>query len=171
MKKVKEVRETEKSLRRELGRKPRRQEISAKLDKSIRKVDEVLQFNLKEVSLDEKIGREKDTPISDYLVDQKKISPEDDLIKRESSGLVRSALSVLNDQERLVVRHRFGLGGGRVMTLKEIGEKMGISRERVRQIEAQAKGRLRKAFKRPISTNAPAKRIYPNRALKARTNL
>jgi RNA polymerase primary sigma factor len=171
MKKVKEVQDTEKTLRRKLGRKPHRQEICDKLDQSIKKVDEVLQFNMKSISLDDKIGRDKDTPIADYLVDRKKISPEDDIIKRESSSLVRSALAVLTDQERLVIRHRFGLGGGSVMTLKEIGEKMGISRERVRQIEAQAKLRLRKAFRRPLSANAPAKRIYPNRALRARTNL
>jgi RNA polymerase primary sigma factor len=171
MKKVKEITDTEKALRRELGRKPDREEISRRLDQSIRKIDEVLQFSPKEISLDDKIGKDKDTPISDYLVDGKKTNQEDDLINRESSTLVKSALSVLSDQERLVVRHRFGLGGGKILTLKEIGGMMGISRERVRQIEAQAKARLRRTFNRPVSANAPAKRIYPNRALRARTNL
>ena len=83
--------------------------------------------------------------ISDYLVDRRCSSPEDDLIHREASGLVGDAMAHLSDQERTVIGYRFGLAGGPPLTLKEIGERMGISRERVRQIECQATSRLRKA--------------------------
>ena len=57
------------------------------------------------------------------------------------------------------------------MTLKQIGERMGISRERVRQIEAQAKARLKKAFARPHAMLSPSKKLYPNKVLKNRTSL
>jgi RNA polymerase primary sigma factor len=161
MKKVREIRDAENSLRRSLGRPPKREEISERLSRSVTKIDQVLQFSLREVSLDEKIGKDRDKPISDYLVDQNCSSPEDDLIKRESNGLVGEAMAFLTDQERTVVAYRFGLAGGPPLTLKEIGERMGISRERVRQIECQAKSRLRKLFARNRIVKAPSKRPFP----------
>ncbi len=165
MKKVREIRDAENSLRRSLGRAPRREEISERLAKNVSKIDQVLQFNLREVSLEEKIGKDRDTPISDCLIDVACTSPEDDLIKREANGLVGSAMSLLTEQERTVVAYRFGILGGPPLTLKEIGEKMRISRERVRQIECQAKLRLRKMFARKRMVSAPPKRPYPVSAI------
>jgi RNA polymerase primary sigma factor len=161
MKKVREIRDVEKTLRRNLGRKPKREEISECLERSLSKIDQVLQFTLREMSLDEKIGKDRDTPISDYLVDESSSSPEEDLLKRESNTLVSEAMSHLSDQEKLVIYHRFGISGGPSLTLKEIGEMMNISRERVRQIECQAKLRLRKLFARKRIVKAPMKRPFP----------
>jgi RNA polymerase primary sigma factor len=161
MKKVREIRDTENSLRRSLGRKPKREEISARLERSLSKIDQVLQFHLREVSLDEKVGKERDTPIADYLVDDSSRNPEDDLIKREANSLVGEAMARLTDQEKLVIAYRFGIASGAAMTLKEIGQLMSISRERVRQIECQAKNRLRKMFARKRMVAAPAKRPLP----------
>jgi RNA polymerase sigma factor (sigma-70 family) len=110
------------------------------------------------MSLDDKIGKERSTPISDYLVDDSCRSPEDDLIKRESNTLVSEAMTHLTEQEKIVIYHRFGISGGPSLTLKEIGEMMSISRERVRQIECQAKLRLRKMFARQRLANAPIRR-------------
>jgi hypothetical protein len=107
-------------------------------------VDQILQFNLKEISIDARVGREKDTPISDYLVDESIHSPEESLIRKENKSLIRNALSVLNQQEQSVIAQRYGFGSRKPRTLKEIGAEMGISRERVRQIECQAKERLRR---------------------------
>jgi RNA polymerase primary sigma factor len=168
MKKVKELREVERQLRRQLGRKPKREEISAQLDSSISKVEEILQLNLRELSLDDKVGKERDTPIVEYLVDNEVVSAEERLISRENNTLVQRAMASLTAQERTVIVLRFGLAGGNVLTLKEIGERMGISRERVRQIEAQGKTRLRKAFSRPHSIVSPSKKIYPNKLLRNR---
>ena len=148
LKKVKNVRATERALVRELGRRPDREEISRELQSTIAKIDEILQIKLRELSLDDKIGRDKDTPISDYLVDEGSTNPEEELLREESQSLIRLALKDLSDQEQTVLVNRFGLEGGRTFTLKEIGERMGISRERVRQIEAQAKKRLKKLITR-----------------------
>ncbi len=149
MKKVKEVREAERSLRKELGRAPRRAEISEKLSTPIKKVDQVLQVSAPEMSLDDSVGKESTTRVGDYLVDQDITSPEDTFLKQEGTTLVTRALQHLNDQERIVIKHRFGLEGCAILTLKEIGAKMGVSRERVRQIETQAKVRLKRMFNRP----------------------
>jgi len=148
LKKVRNVRNTGRMLSRELGREADREEISKELRVTIAKIDEILQMKMRELSLDDKVGRDKDTPISDYLVDVRSVNPEDELIKHENQGLIRLALRNLTDQEQTVIINRFGLEGGRVFTLKEIGEKLGVSRERVRQIESQAKKRLRKVVSR-----------------------
>ena len=148
LKKVRNVRNTERMLSRELGREADREEISRELRVTIAKIDEILQMKMRELSLDDKVGKDKDTPISDYLVDGRSINPEDDLIKNESHVVIRLALRSLTDQEQTVIINRFGLEGGKVFTLKEIGEKLGVSRERVRQIENQAKKRLKKLMAR-----------------------
>jgi RNA polymerase primary sigma factor len=148
LKKVRNVRNTERMLSRELGREADREEISKELQVTIAKIDEILQMKMRELSLDDKVGREKDIPISDYLVDGRSINPEDELIKNENQGLIRMCLRSLTDQEQTVIINRFGLEGGRSFTLKEIGDKLGVSRERVRQIENQAKKRLRKLVAR-----------------------
>lgn len=161
MKKVREIRDAEKSLRRDLGRTPKREEISEKLSKAVSKIDQVLQFHLREISLDERIGKDRDRSISDCLEDVACSSPEDDLIRREASVLVGDAMSHLTEQERAVILSRFGMAGGPPLTLKEIGQHMGISRERVRQIECQAKSRLRKIFAKRRLVAAPSKRPHP----------
>ena len=161
MKKVREIRDTEETLRRALGRKPQRDEISRRLDRSVTKIDQVLQFSLREMSLDDKVGKERDTPISDYLVDDSLITPEDDLIKREANTLVSEAMADLTEQERTVLRHRFGIAGGPTLTLKEIGAMMDISRERVRQVECQAKNRLRRIFARRRLAKSPPRTTPP----------
>ncbi len=169
MKKVKELKDTEKILREELGRKPKKEEISEHLDRSISKIDEILKLTLKDMSLDEKIGKDKDTPISDYLMDGGFISPEEEMIKRENSNLIKVALDFLSEQERIVITNRFGLNGGPILTLKEIGEIMGISRERVRQIETQAKNKLKKAFARSRVIKSPSKKIHPPKSIRSMT--
>ena len=157
MKKVREIRDAEATLSRRLGRRPRRDEISKRLERSLSKVDQILQFSLREMSLDDKFGKDRDKPIADFLVDARSVNPEDDLIKREASTLVAEALGFLTEQERKVISHRFGIAVRNPLTLKEIGEIMSISRERVRQIECQAKSRLRKLFARKRLINSSSK--------------
>jgi len=158
MKKVREIRDAEKTLSRRLGRRPRREEISERLDRSLVKVDQALQFNMREMSLDDKLGKERDKPVSEFLVDSRSVDPEEDLIKREATSLIEQAMDHLSLQEQKVIVHRYGIKMSRPLTLKEIGEMMSISRERVRQIECQAKTRLRKLFARKRLMNTPLKR-------------
>jgi len=162
MKKVREIRETEQRLRRTLGRAPDREEISATLERSLAKIDQVLQYNHREVSLDHKVGKEREQPISDFLVDDTSLDAEEDLIRREDSDLVSEAMCELTDQEKEVVCQRFGLHDGQSRTLKQVGEIMKISRERVRQIENQAKRRIRKIFNNRRSIQSPPKQSLAN---------
>jgi RNA polymerase primary sigma factor len=157
MKKVREIRETEQTLSRRLGRKPDRQEISEQLERSLHKVDQALQFTVREVSLDHRVGKERDQSISEYLVDEESPNAETHLIRREDTSLVAEALRQLNEQEKQVVCYRFGMFEGGTRTLKQVGEIMHISRERVRQIECQAKARLRKIFDARRAIKAPPK--------------
>ena len=156
LKKVREIRETERRLSRRLGRRPDRAEISATLNRSLAKVDQALQFSVREISLDHKVGKDRDHPISDYLVDEQLESAEEDMIRREDSTIVSEAMHELTDQEKEVVCHRFGLLDGSARTLKEVGKLMSISRERVRQIENQAKRRMRKVFATRRAVERPA---------------
>jgi len=165
MKKVKKIRETEASLSRELGRKPGRDEISTRLDSTISKIDEILMIKLREISLDDKVGREKTIPISDYLVDDTSVNPEEELLKTESENLIRSAMIMLTEQEKTVIANRFGMEGGPSFTLKEIGETMGLSRERIRQIEAQAKKKLRRIFALHRYLSSPPKGHVPSESM------
>ncbi len=164
MKKVRKIRDTEQSLARSLGRKPERDELSRELSSSVSKIDEILQIKLREISIDDKVGRDKDIPMSDYLVDIHGINPEAELLKTESRELVRTALHLLTGQEHTVITNRFGLAGGRSFTLKEIGQTMGLSRERIRQIEAQAKKKLRRIFALHSFHPAPCKGPVASRA-------
>ena len=165
MKKVKRIRETEATLSRELGRRPGREEISSRLDSTISKIDEILLIKLREISLDDKVGKEKSIPVSDYLVDDTSINPEEELLRVESEDLVRTAMIMLNDQEKRVIVNRFGMAGGRSFTLKEIGESMGLSRERIRQIEAQAKKKLRRIFALNKYLSSPPKGPVPSETM------
>ena len=158
MKKVKEIRAAEKSLRKKLGRKPTREEISEVLAKSVAKIDKVLQYSVHEVSIDEPIGEEQDTPLSDCIEDRELVSAETRILDDEMTRGIGEAIEELNDQQRTVIEFRFGLGGQPPLTLQETGGRMGLSRERVRQIECQAKERMRKAFNKRRRVHSPSRR-------------
>jgi len=169
MKKVKEIRKAERALRKELGRKPTREEISVHLEKSVAKIDKVLQHTAHEVSLDEPIGTDQETPLSECLIDGERITPEQRILERELTDGVGEVFELLNRQQKTVIRFRFGLDGHPSLTLQETGDQMGLSRERVRQIECQAKDRMRKLFNRRRSIDAPARR--PLRVAAARVEV
>jgi RNA polymerase primary sigma factor len=148
MKKVRDLRATERALAKKLGRKPDREEISRELQTSIARIDRILQAKPKKLSLEDKVGRLKGVPISEQLVDPWALNPEKELLREESQELIRLALKTLSDLERAVIINRFGLDGAEAQTLDEIGERLGITGERVRQIEFRARKRLRKLISR-----------------------
>ncbi len=148
IKKFKEIRQAEQELQRGLGRAPSRQEISAHLERCPSKVDRVLQYGVHETSLDIGVGEDQETPLADVLADARTRSPEDHMLDRETQAGLGEVYRQLSAQQRAVLAHRFGVFGDRPLTLQETGERIGVSRERVRQIENQAKERMRKLFRK-----------------------
>lgn len=160
IKKFKEIRKAEKTLQRSLGRKPNREEISGYLSKCVSKIDKVLQYGVQETSLDEGVGSDQETPLSDVLVHAEGNSPEDKFLERETNDGVGEVYCQLNEQQKTVLAYRYGLLGEPPLTLQETGERMGVSRERVRQIENQATARMRKLFHKKRRVSASYRRPY-----------
>jgi RNA polymerase primary sigma factor len=131
----------------EMGREPTPEEIAEKMAISPDKVRTVLKISKEPVSLETPIGEEGDSRLEDFIVDHEAISPQDAVL---SSNLVRKteeALATLNQKEERVLRMRFGIGVKQEYTLEEVGEDFDLTRERIRQIEANALKKLRH-FKR-----------------------
>jgi len=135
------------NLRSELERTPTTEEIAKKMDVSVTDVTNLLQVSDENISLSAVIDEEHDFLLSDKL--EQHIIPSADLIllKNSLKHLLRNALDELDAKEERVVRLRFGLDGTDPKTLKEIGEMMSLSRERIRQIEAQALEKLHRSQK------------------------
>jgi len=103
---------------------------------------------LREISLDAEIGRDGDVPLRDRLADPDDGGAVEALIHEEVGTTVAQALAELDPVERFVIERRFGLNGHRSGTLREVGAQMGVTRERVRQIEIRAKDRIRRRILR-----------------------
>ncbi|MCJ7824357.1 MAG: sigma-70 family RNA polymerase sigma factor [Anaerolineales bacterium] len=130
-------------LTQELGREPGREELAECLEVSPQEVDYMLRVAQRPLSLEKPTEQEGDAVIGDFIEDQDAPAPEEITLQEILEERVQDLLETLPHREALVLRLRYGLEAGEVHTLKEIGEKMGITRERVRQIEAQALRRLR----------------------------
>lgn len=104
----------------------------------------------KERSIDDFIDDEENCRLAALLADKDVESAEDQLYLDEIRGLVREALIELDERELHIIRNRFGLLGGRELTLEEIGQSLNLSRERVRQLEREAKDKLRESLARYV---------------------
>lgn len=133
----------QRNLVKELGRDPTPEEIGAEMDLPTEKVREILKISQDPVSLETPIGEENDSHLGDFIEDDEAISPEEntsgELLKEE----LRDVLDTLTDREENVLRLRFGLDDGRQRTLEDVGKVFGVTRERIRQIEAKALRKLR----------------------------
>ena len=127
----------------ELNRPPTMIELAQKTGQSIDKVMVLLEAAKGTESLDEMIGSEDDTRRSDFVADAAMPSPEELAVRSRMAADVETAMAPLTDREREVLRLRYGLGLDREMTLVEIGRRLSLTRERVRQIEAKALAKLR----------------------------
>ena len=140
-------------------------EISPHLEKCLSKVDNVLQYTVHETSIDDAVGKDRETPLSDVLEDPNGLTPEDRFLSQEANDDVGEIYCQLNEQQKTVLAYRFGLMGEPPLTLQQTGGRIGVSRERVRQIENQAKERMRKLFEKRRRINSSAIRPLASRCL------
>jgi RNA polymerase primary sigma factor len=130
-------------LRAETGREPSIEELSEFVDKSPEEVTDALTLRKVVVSYEAPVGSEKDDSLSDLLADEAEGGTEELFMEDALKRNVHDLLEELPERERYVVERRYGLDGGRCATLAEIGEEVGVTRERARQIQAHALRRLR----------------------------
>jgi len=131
----------------ELGREPRPAEIAAKMGVRVGKVELLLDAAMLPVSLEAPVGEHEETPLGHLVRDVTSRSPEEDAIRKNLAVEVERAMGPLDEREREVLRLRHGLGLDRELTLEEIGRRLSLTRERVRQIEAKAVAKMRAAHK------------------------
>jgi RNA polymerase primary sigma factor len=127
----------------EYGRDPTNAEIGRDVDLPAERVAEVLKLGQEPVSLETPVGTEEESHLGDFLEDEQAVSPADAAMQRLLHEHIRQALDTLSERERNLLVLRFGLEDGRSRTLEEVGREFGVTRERVRQIEAKALRKLR----------------------------
>lgn len=133
----------QRQLLQDLGREPTPEEIGAEMDMTTEKVREILKIAQEPVSLETPIGEEDDSHLGDFIEDKDATSPEDHASYELLKEQLEDVLDTLTDREENVLRLRFGLDDGRTRTLEEVGKVFGVTRERIRQIEAKALRKLR----------------------------
>ncbi len=137
-----------KALRTENRRDPTAEELADRLKMPAGKVRLLLDAQKTPYSLEMKVGEDEGTELGDLLRDRSAQSPEDGVMERDLANEVERAMEPLGDREKEVLRLRYGLGTDREHTLEEIGRRLSVTRERVRQIEARALQKLRAARQR-----------------------
>ncbi|MBI3398717.1 MAG: RNA polymerase sigma factor RpoD [Deltaproteobacteria bacterium] len=135
--------QTSRQLLKELGREPTPDEIAERMDIHVSKVRRILRLMKQTLSLETPIGDDEESSLGDFIEDEKSPSPAQAAIESDLSEQTRRVLASLTPREERVLRMRFGVGEKQDYTLEEVGKVLGVTRERVRQIEAKAIRRLR----------------------------
>ena len=133
----------ERQLTLELNREPTEEELSKKMGTSVEKIRDIYKISQEPVSLEIPIGEEDDSHLGDFIPDETNMSPEDFAVNELLKDEISEVLLTLTEREEKVIRLRFGLEDGRPRTLEEVGQLFGVTRERIRQIEAKALRKLR----------------------------
>ncbi|TEU13797.1 MAG: RNA polymerase sigma factor RpoD [Anaerolineales bacterium] len=134
---------TSRKLVQELGRQPTIEEIAEELDISLRKVERIMRVAQRPLSLETPVGEEENSYLGDFIEDVETVAPVDAASRSLLREELDETLSSLTPREVRILQLRFGLVDGYSYTLEEVGRKFGVTRERIRQIEAHALGRLR----------------------------
>ena len=140
---INRIQRTKRELQLENGKEPTNEEIGKVLDMTAERVAEILKLNQDPISLEMPVGEEDDSSLGDFIEDESAMAPPDEAglhLLREQVGEV---LETLSPRERDVILMRYGLGDGRNRTLEDVGKHVGVTRERIRQIEAKALRKLR----------------------------
>lgn len=133
----------------DLGREPLPEEIASEMGIPVEKVEHIIKISQETVSLEAPVGEEEDSKLGDFIEDKVSLSPEENAIYQLMKGHVTESLGFLSPREQKILRMRFGLDEisgkiGRTHTLEEVGKEFGVTRERIRQIEAKALQKLKK---------------------------
>ena len=140
---INKLKKVTRKLAQDLSRKPTEDELAAEMNVSISKLREIIKIAQEPLSLETPIGKEEDSRLGDFIEDREADAP----VKMVASELLKEDLAevlcTLSPRERDVLRLRFGMDDGRQRTLEEVGQLFGVTRERIRQIEAKALRKLR----------------------------
>ncbi|TSC92392.1 MAG: RNA polymerase primary sigma factor, partial [Candidatus Berkelbacteria bacterium Licking1014_85] len=128
----------------DLGREPTPEEIANEMDLPTEKVEHILKISQETVSLEAPVGEEDDSRLGDFIEDKISLSPEEATIYQLLKGHISESIQILSPREQRILKMRFGLDGERTHTLEDVGREFGVTRERIRQIEAKALQRLKK---------------------------
>ena len=137
------VKRVQRQMHQDLKREPTVEELAAEVDEPVEKIREILRIALDPLSLDSPVGEEDESNLGDFIEDQNAVAPIDAAARKLLIAAVSEVLHELSEREQEVVRLRFGLDDGRPRTLEEVGRQFGVTRERIRQIEAKTLAKLR----------------------------
>jgi len=127
----------------ELGREPLIEELASEMDMDIKKVKHILKISQDIVSLEAPVGSEEDSKLGDFIQDDEGVSPSEAANRQLIKENIREMLKYLSHREQKIIVMRFGLDGGKQHTLEEVGQAFGVTRERIRQIEAKVLQKLK----------------------------
>ncbi|MBN1263450.1 MAG: RNA polymerase sigma factor RpoD [Candidatus Pacebacteria bacterium] len=145
---INKVIRTSRRLMQRLGREPAPEEIGEKMEMSADRVREILKIAQSTTSLEKPVGDDQNSFLGDFIQDTSQPSPYDTASRQLLKENIGDVLQTLSDREARVLKMRFGLGGSRPMTLEEVGQEFGVTRERIRQIEAKALRKLKHPSRR-----------------------
>ncbi len=139
---------TSRRLMQDLGREPTPEEIGAELELTPDRVREIFKIAQEVTSLETPVGEDEESILGDFIPDESQLSPVDQASKQLLKNHLDEVLGTLSEREARVLKLRFGLEGNKQMTLEEVGRVFGVTRERIRQIEAKALRKLKHPSRR-----------------------
>ena len=146
--KIAKMRRTAMRLQEELGREPTDDELAGELGISASRVSQMRTAAIRPASLDAPIGDDESNNFAEVVQDENADTPYEQLEEKTVTGMLHEMIKTLDPREATILRYRFGLDGGSEKTLEEVGEKFGVTRERVRQIQNIALNKLRKMIEK-----------------------
>jgi RNA polymerase primary sigma factor len=132
-----------KKLTQELGREPTNEELAKEMDLPVEKIVDIYRIAQDPISMDTKVGDEDDSFLSDFIQDESTLTPTQSTRESMLNDSVEDVLDSLTEKEAMVIRLRYGIDDGETKTLEDVGKMFGVTRERIRQIEAKALRKLR----------------------------